>query len=111
MLIKVLPLDVYHAVCACTSFRGWRDDERDGFIHLSTPKQLQGTLQKHFTDFDVLALVVFGDEMEGLKWEASRAGALFPHVYGTLDMTARLSVVHLTRDAEGQFHIPEALQL
>ena len=62
------------------------DDERDGFVHLSTREQVAGTLAKHFVgekDLVVLALSVaaMGD---ALRWEPSRGGQLFPHLYGAI---------------------------
>lgn len=68
-------------------FQGSADDIRDGFIHLSTAAQLEGTLAKHFagaSDLRIaeIALDRFG---EALKWEEARDGALFPHLYRPLE--------------------------
>jgi uncharacterized protein (DUF952 family) len=73
-------------------YSGSPDDLRDGFIHFSTAEQVKGTLERHFAgerDLVVLEIdsAVLGDE---LKWEASRGGALFPHLYGELPLTAVL---------------------
>lgn len=75
-------------------FAGAPVDLADGYIHLSTAEQLQGTLDKHFAGQTGLVvaeidLAGFGD---ALKWEVSRGGALFPHVYGVLPRSAVLSV-------------------
>jgi uncharacterized protein (DUF952 family) len=75
-------------------FAGAPVDLADGYIHLSTADQLQGTLDKHFSGQTGLViaeidLTGFGDT---LKWEVSRGGALFPHVYGVLPRSAVLSV-------------------
>lgn len=61
-------------------------DVEDGFVHLSTGDQVEGTLAKHFKDADGLSLLAveantLGDE---LKWEVSRGGSLFPHLYRVL---------------------------
>ena len=67
-------------------FAGSEDDERDGFVHLSTREQLPGTLEKHFAgeeDLSILALAV-SEMRDALRWEASRGGALFPHLYGAI---------------------------
>jgi len=74
-------------------FAGAPVDLADGYIHLSTADQLQGTLDKHFAgqtglviaEIDLLSL---GDT---IRWEISRGDALFPHIYGRLPMSAVLS--------------------
>ena len=67
-------------------FAGSPDDQRDGFIHLSTREQLPGTLSKHFAgEEDVVILALDPAEMgDALRWEPSRGGELFPHLYGAL---------------------------
>lgn len=67
-------------------FGGSSDDVRDGFIHLSTAEQVPGTLAKHFSsDSNIFALdcrrLLQDSE---LRWEQSRGGALFPHLYRPL---------------------------
>ncbi len=61
-------------------------DRADGFIHFSTAEQVTETAAKHFADQSDLVLVAFEAERMGdaLKWEASRGGALFPHLYRDL---------------------------
>jgi uncharacterized protein (DUF952 family) len=65
---------------------GSPDDLRDGFIHLSTRAQLQGTLDKYFaSERDLVILRARADTLgEALRWEPSRGGALFPHLYRPL---------------------------
>jgi uncharacterized protein (DUF952 family) len=67
-------------------FEGSADDKRDGFIHLSTAAQLRGTAAKHFSGRGDLALLEIEAERIGdaLRWEPSRDGLLFPHLYGVL---------------------------
>ncbi len=67
-------------------YRGSSDDRHDGFIHLSTAQQVQETADKHFADRTDLILIAFhsDDFADTLRWEASRGGQLFPHVYGIL---------------------------
>jgi uncharacterized protein (DUF952 family) len=62
---------------------GSPDDRRDGYIHFSTAEQTSGTLSKHFTAHERLWLVSARPErMDAwLKWEPSRGGQLFPHLY------------------------------
>lgn len=78
-------------------FCGAPVDLADGYIHLSTADQVQGTLDKHFAGQDglVIAEVSLTDLNEVIKWEASRGGALFPHIYGDLPMSAIAG--HLTQ--------------
>lgn len=60
-------------------------DLADGYIHLSTAEQLPATLAKHFAAEDGLFLLAMRTEdLESLKWEVSRGGALFPHLYREL---------------------------
>lgn len=71
-------------------FHGAPVDLDDGYIHLSTADQLQGTLDKHFAGQSdlVIAEVDLAALGESVKWEVSRGGALFPHIYGPLPMAA-----------------------
>jgi uncharacterized protein (DUF952 family) len=66
-------------------FEGSADDGRDGFIHLSWPDQVAGTLARHFAGETglVLARLGVGDD-PALKLEVSRGGARFPHLYRAL---------------------------
>jgi uncharacterized protein (DUF952 family) len=75
-------------------YSGSDDDRRDGFIHFSTAEQLTGTAEKHFAGRTGLVLVAFKADAlgEALKWEESRGGALFPHLYAPLDPALALSV-------------------
>ncbi|MGI9365974.1 MAG: DUF952 domain-containing protein [Rhizobiaceae bacterium] len=71
-------------------FRGAPIDLSDGFIHFSTANQVAETAAKHFANQDNLLLVAVIVEKLGnnLKWEVSRGGGLFPHLYDTLDLSA-----------------------
>lgn len=71
-------------------FAGSPLDRADGFIHMSTPNQAAGTLQRHFAGQRGLWLVSVDLAMLGdaVRWEASRDGALFPHLYGNLPLSA-----------------------
>ena len=73
-------------------FAGAPVDVADGYIHLSTADQSDERLAKHFAGQAGLVIVevdlaALGD---AIKWEASRGGALFPHIYGMLPMAAVL---------------------
>ena len=71
-------------------YRGSAVDLRDGFIHFSAAEQVAETAAKHFAGQTDLMLVAVNDEALGppLKWETSRGGALFPHLYAALPMAA-----------------------
>ncbi|MEM0935386.1 MAG: DUF952 domain-containing protein [Pseudomonadota bacterium] len=63
-------------------------DLEDGYIHLSTPEQVTDTAAKHFAGESDLVLVALATDRLGpeLKWEASRGGALFPHLYRAMTL-------------------------
>ncbi len=71
-------------------FAGAPVDLADGYIHLSADDQVQGTLDKHFAGQSGLVIVEIDLDQLGdaVRWEESRGGALFPHIYGTLPMAA-----------------------
>lgn len=71
-------------------FHGAPVDLADGYIHLSAADQLQGTLDKHFAGQEglVIAEVDLAALGASVRWEVSRGGALFPHVYGALPISA-----------------------
>jgi uncharacterized protein (DUF952 family) len=87
---KILTADQWAQFEADGIFHGAPIDLADGYIHMSTADQVEETLAKHFAKQDGLVvaeidLTSFGD---ALKWEKSRGGALFPHLYAPLPMTA-----------------------
>jgi uncharacterized protein (DUF952 family) len=74
-------------------FRGAPVDLADGYIHFSTRNQVAETAAKHFaarTDLVLLAIDAAQLAQNILKWEPSRGGDLFPHLYGDLDVSAVL---------------------
>jgi uncharacterized protein (DUF952 family) len=89
-------------------FRGSGIDLADGYIHFSTAGQVAETARKHFARVPDLVLVaVTAEELGGtLKWEPSRGGALFPHLYGALPMTAVRWTKPLPLDAAGTHVFP-----
>ena len=72
-------------------------DRRDGFIHLSTHGQLAGTLERHFAgETGLIVLEIAADRLDaGLKWEPSRDGALFPHLYGVVPLDAIIRTISI----------------
>ncbi len=90
------------------NFRGSRHDVRDGFIHLCTGEQLSGTLSKHFTGVKRVVLARFcADNLMGLRWEISRDGEKFPHLYNPLSSASIKDHIVLIRAEKNEFVIPE----
>jgi uncharacterized protein (DUF952 family) len=90
-------------------YRGAPVDERDGFIHFSTAPQVAGTATKHFAGASDLMLVAVDAGALGaaLAWEPSRGGDLFPHLYGTLPLSAVLWARPLPCGPDGRHVFPE----
>lgn len=90
---------------------GSPDDRRDGFIHFSTAAQTPGTLSKHFSSYDRLWLVQGDANRMGpaLKWEPSRAGQLFPHLYGPFSLCMASREWPLRRLA-GVWRLPQEIE-
>lgn len=89
MIYKILRPAEYREARANALYRGSADDVRDGFIHFSTDEQLKGTLDKHYQNAPEVHLLSFNVKKfstKTLRWETSRGGALFPHLYETLDV-------------------------
>jgi uncharacterized protein (DUF952 family) len=91
-IYKILSGDEWREAERGNVYRGSADDARDGFIHFSTAEQTPGTYEKYFAGKPDLMLVAIDAEALGnaLKWEPSRGGALFPHLYGDLPLSAVL---------------------
>ena len=107
---KVLTADQMAALEAGGTFAGAPVDLADGYIHLSTAAQLDETVAKHFAgqgDLHVAAidLPVLGD---AVRWEESRGGQLFPHVYAALPLSAVIAYGPLERDEYGKVRLPVA---
>jgi uncharacterized protein (DUF952 family) len=89
-IYKICDQASWRAALATGQYRGSEVDVRDGFIHFSTAEQLAETAAKHFAgQTDLVLVAVDGDTLGALlKWEPSRGGALFPHLYAALPITA-----------------------
>ncbi|MDP2781369.1 DUF952 domain-containing protein [Devosia sp.] len=95
------------------SFAGMPIDAKDGYIHFSTAAQLGETLRLHFAGQSGLVLLAVrsADLGDALIWEASRGGALFPHLYGgPLPCAAIAWEALLSVAADGSCVLPEAVQ-
>jgi uncharacterized protein (DUF952 family) len=89
-------------------FRGSGIDLTDGYIHFSTAGQAAETAAKHFAGMaDLVLVAVAAEKLDGaLKWEPSRGGALFPHLYGVLPMAAVLWAKPLPLGTDGAHVFP-----
>ncbi|MER2508053.1 DUF952 domain-containing protein [Amaricoccus sp.] len=87
LVFKVFRRPEWEAFAADGTTLGAPIDRADGYIHLSTAGQLPETLTRHFADQKDLVLLAVEVARAGrwLKWEASRGGALFPHLYRDLE--------------------------
>jgi uncharacterized protein (DUF952 family) len=102
LVYKICPRALWQEAERDGVFRGAPVDRADGYIHFSTAAQVRETAAKHFAGQDDLLLVAVDAAALGpaLKWEPSRGGALFPHLYGTLvlDAVRRVEELPLGRD-------------
>lgn len=103
LIYKILSRAEWDAAKAVGRFEGSAVDHQDGFIHLSASDQAQTTAALYFKGQS--DLVLLGVEAEGLgdalKWEASRGGALFPHLFRPLLVSEVATEADLTLDADG----------
>ena len=107
-IYKILPEAMWENAREIGVFRGSEVDRRDGFIHFSTASQAVETAAKHFAgQRDLILLyvdtVLLGDN---LKWEPSRGGALFPHLYGDLALGSVTRAAPLPLGADGTHQFP-----
>jgi uncharacterized protein (DUF952 family) len=86
LVYKALPEEAWRAACAAGAYHGVGIDVRDGYVHLSTGMQAPQTLALHFADQAMILLIEFdpADLGADLRYEPSRGGDLFPHLYGPL---------------------------
>jgi uncharacterized protein (DUF952 family) len=110
-IYKIANRDAWDKARCDGQFAGSADDLRDGYIHLSTATQVKGTLSKHFGGQRDLILIEIDAVVLGtlLKWEPSRGGALFPHLYAPLEMQAVISETPLELGEDGQHRLPQDL--
>ena len=108
VIYKICTTAQWRAAERAGVFRGLETDRRDGFIHFSTAAQVKDTAARHFAGQSDLLLVRVDSAKLGsrLKWEPSRSGVLFPHLYGDLDLTVVLKVEPLPLSPDGQHIFP-----
>lgn len=111
-IYKIASSEVTAAARASGTFTGMPIDEKDGYIHFSTAAQLPDTLSLHFRgQMDLVLLAVRTLKVETqLRWEVSRGGELFPHVYGAFPMSAVAWSAPIEVAADGTSALPEAVR-
>jgi uncharacterized protein (DUF952 family) len=135
-IYKLMGREEWEAAQAIGVYRGSAHDQRDGFIHFSTAAQLGETARKHFSGVADLVLLAVGTEgltsphtqhlqmsegmdphpvsrssnlQSALKWETSRGGDRFPHLYGELSLGAVISATPLPLGVDGVPVLPQDL--
>ncbi len=100
-IYKIVPAALWRLAEQEGVFCGSSIDAADGFIHFSSPAQVEETAARHFAGQDDLLLVAVDPARlgSGLKWEPSRRKELFPHFYGELPRSAVLRVDPLPLEA------------
>jgi len=86
-----------------------RDDQRDGFVHLSTASQVRGSLRRHFAaQPDLILLEIPESRIPAgeLRWEPARSGELFPHLYSALVSKLVARAIALPLGADGNHELP-----
>ena len=109
LIFKIVPEDLWQEAEALGVFKGAPVDLADGFIHFSTAVQARETAAKHFAGQDGLLLAAFDADAFGpdLKWEPSRGGDLFPHLYADLPTSIAVWVRPLPLGPDGAHVFPD----
>ena len=111
LIYKIATREQWAAAERTGRFEGAPVDLADGYIHFSTAAQVRETAAKHFAGQGDLLLVAVDAAMlgEDLKWEPSRGGALFPHLYAPLRLSSAVWVRELPLGADGVHLFPAEL--
>lgn len=107
-IYKICHCEDWAALQGVAAYAGSPKDREDGFIHFSLAGQLPGTLARWYGDAAELVLLAVDGAALGpdLKYEPSRDGALFPHLYGQMPLSAVLWAKTITKGADGIFVLP-----
>ena len=108
LIYKVMSVAEWEAAQRAGRFEGSADDRRDGFIHFSDRETVIGTARKYFAgQSDLMLLAVDSARLADLRWERSRDDALFPHLYGPLELDAVTKVDRLPDELDAADAIAE----
>lgn len=110
-IYKILQISEWQVLKTEGEFSGSPVDIEDGFIHMSTAQQVQGTLDKHYTKgVDLVLAQINASRVNAeIKYEVSRGGAEFPHIYGDLALNAVGQHWPLTPDNKGRYDAAQVL--
>ncbi|WP_417449077.1 DUF952 domain-containing protein [Kordiimonas sp.] len=106
LIYKILRPQEWRDATENSAYSGAPVDIADGFVHFSTEAQVADTAVKHFGDSDRIHLLGFRPDVfpaHTLKWEKSRGGDLFPHLYAPLNITLACERLSLSRRIDGTF--------
>src|SRR5437588_10985841 len=108
IIYKICSEPMWRAAQRAGALHGAEVDRHDGFIHFSSAAQVRETAARHFAGAaDLVLLAVDADALGGaLRWEPSRGGELFPHLYGVLPVAAVRWARPLPLGADGQHVFP-----
>ena len=111
VIYKIVAGAVWHEAAAAGRFAGAGVDLADGYIHFSTAAQVRDTAARHFAGVPGLLLVAVDTQAlaAALRWEPSRGGDLFPHLYEDLPMSAVRWAVPLPVGLDGRHAFPASL--
>ncbi|MCQ1574825.1 DUF952 domain-containing protein [Neorhizobium galegae] len=111
IVYKIVPETLWRQAKQKGVFAGAEIDLKDGYIHFSTGPQAKETARLHFAGISGLMLVAVDATLlgEALKYETSRGGDLFPHLYGTLSVSSVLWEMPLLIGVDGLHAFPEKM--
>lgn len=109
IILKIFRPDEWQSFEIAGETLGAPIDLTDGYIHFSTPEQAAETAAKHFGNAgDLVLAAVDADRLgDALKWEPSRGGALFPHLYRALDLSEVVWTRAMPMQADGSHVLPD----
>jgi uncharacterized protein (DUF952 family) len=108
MIYHMCPAETWAEAVAAGRYNGTPDDRRDGFLHFSTGEQIAESARRHRAGQAGLVLIAVEPARLGarLRWEPSRGGAMFPHLYGPLFPAEAASVEPLPLGPDGNHVFP-----
>lgn len=111
LIYKIMTCSQWEDTKQAGKFMGAPVDLQDGYIHFSTAQQTRETAAKHFANQDDLVLLAVSTSNMGdaLKWEVSRGGAFFPHLYSPLSLDDVVQMDPIPLDEHGNHLFPDSI--